>query len=357
MTLRILYVAYPLLPVGAASAGGAEQVLCALERQMRARGHLTTVAACAGSETAGDFFSTGATPTAADALEPREREHTARILQLIADRRRRNQPFDLIHDHSSLFWKHAAEISEPVLLTLHLPRDFYGPQLAGPPPNVFLNCVSCDQQQRFGPLPGMMGVTSNGIALENFPLCRDKGDYLLWMGRICPEKGTHIALEIARRARLPIVIAGQVYPFSWHQQYFDSQIKPLLSSNALFIERPPLDEKIRLLQHARAVLLPSLVDETSSLVAMEAAACGTPVVAFRRGALPEIVEHGVTGFLAANAEGLRAALLRLNAISPNLCRARAETRFSSVRMANDYEQLYRTVLLRHAGKSSQAQVA
>ena len=203
----------------------------------------------------------------------------------------------------------------------------------------------------------MIGVAANGIALEDFPLCRDKSGYLLWMGRICPEKGTHIALEIARRARLPLVLAGQVYPFSWHQQYFESQIKPLLGPAAVFVERPTLDEKIRLLQHASAVLLPSLVDETSSLVAMEAAACGTPVVAFRRGALPEIVEHGVTGFVCDNGEQMRAALLRVSTISPDICRARAEIRFSSTRMADDYELLYRAVLEQHSAQQSQAQVA
>jgi len=186
---------------------------------------------------------------------------------------------------------------------------------------------------------------------------RNKNVYLLWMGRICPEKGTHIAIEVARRAASPLVIAGQVYPFSWHQQYFESRIKPFLGRNVEFCERPSFAMKTKLLQHARALLAPSLIDETSSLVAMEAAACGTPVVAFRRAALPEMVEHGVTGFLADNAEGLRAALLRLNTISPDVCRGHAEARFSAARMADEYDSVYRAVLTQHASRTTHAQVA
>ena len=353
-SLRILYIAYPLLPVSAASAGGAEQVLCTVERAMHARGHRTTVAACAGSKIAGEVISTGAETVSNDALEARAREHTARILQLLAERRRAGEPFDLVHDHSGLFWKHGAEVSEPVLLTLHLPREFYGPQLASAAANVFLNCVSHDQKQRFRDLPRMLEVVANGIELARFPLCREKRDYLLWMGRVCPEKGTHLALEVAGRAGVPLIIAGQVYPFSWHQQYFESEIRPYLGRDVRFIERPPMEEKIRLLQRARALLLPSLVDETNSLVAMEAAACGTPAVAFRRGALPEIVEHGTTGFAVDNIEQMRAALLRLKSISPEVCRSRAESRFTATRMADDYQQLYRAVL---ANRALQAQVA
>jgi glycosyltransferase involved in cell wall biosynthesis len=355
--LRILYIAYPLLPVSSASAGGAEQVLCTLEREMHTRGHRTTVAACEGSEVAGELISTGPPVAANDALESRERLHTALILQLIGERRNSGEPFDLIHDHSGLFWKHAGALRDPVLLTLHLPREFYGPELASAAPNVFLNCVSRDQQQRFAPLPQMLGVVSNGINLARFPLRRQKEDFLLWLGRICPEKGTHLAIAIARRVRRPLVIAGQVYPFTWHRQYFETQVAPHLGANIRFIESPPLDQKVRLLQRARALLLPSLIDETSSLVAMEAAACGTPSIAFRRGALPEVIEHGVTGFVADNAEQMRAALLRLKTISPELCRERAEARFSATRMGDDYDALYRAVLSQHAGQSCQAQVA
>jgi glycosyltransferase involved in cell wall biosynthesis len=110
------------------------------------------------------------------------------------------------------------------------------------------------------------------------------------------------------------------------------------------VEAPGAAKKIQLLSHARALLVPSLADETSSLVAMEAAACGTPVIAFRRGALPEVVRHGVTGFLVDSVEEMAQAVARLEKIQPAICRRHAEQNFSAVRMADDYEQLYSGVL-------------
>ena len=144
----------------------------------------------------------------------------------------------------------------------------------------------------------MLGVVRNGIDVERFPLTTEKTGYLLWLGRICEEKGTHVAIELAQRAKLPIVIAGQVYPFSYHQRYFERQVQPHLGdAGVAFIERPDFREKVQLLRHARALLVTSLIDETSSLVALEAMACGTLVVGFRRGAIPSVVAHGETGLI------------------------------------------------------------
>src|SRR5207248_2725323 len=144
---------------------------------------------------------------------------------------------------------------------------------------------------------------------------------LLWLGRICEEKAPHLALEIAGRAGLPIIIAGQVYPFSYHQQYFDREVAPRLRQvpNATFISVPSFTVKCELLRHAKALLITSLAEETSSLVAMEAAASGTPVIAFRRGALPEIVMDQVTGFVADDVPGAVDAGRRLDAISNAAC--------------------------------------
>src|SRR5262249_33072329 len=137
---------------------------------------------------------------------------------------------------------------------------------------------------------------------------------LLWLGRICEEKAPHLAIEIAERAGLPLTLAGKVYPFSYHQQYFDREIAPRLqpASPVTFVPSPPQDVKLRLLRTARAVLLTSQVEETSSLVAMEAAASGTPVIAFARGALPEIVRDGKTGLLVSDVEEGVQALRRLD---------------------------------------------
>ena len=346
-SLRILYVAYPLLPVTEASAGGAEQMLRVTERQMADRGHWTVVAACHGSQAAGRVLSTGAPPEQPDYLAQRDSEHNSRVLQFLARHQRTQRYFHLIHDMSGTFWPHAAVLSLPVLATLHLPRPFYPQHMfENVSPNVCFSCVSESQMLSFAGLPRLMGVVRNGIELERFPLATGERKHLLWLGRFCQEKGAHLAIQAAKQAGLPLVLAGKVYPFSYHQQYFQREIAPHLNQGlpVRLVEAPSTAEKIQLLSHARALLVPSLADETSSLVAMEAAACGTPVIAFRRGALPEVVRHGVTGFVVDSVEEMAQAGARLGKIQPANCRHHAEQNFSAVRMAEGYEQVYTRVL-------------
>jgi glycosyltransferase involved in cell wall biosynthesis len=168
----------------------------------------------------------------------------------------------------------------------------------------------------------------------------------VWLGRICEEKGTHVALDIAAKAGMPITIAGQVYPLSYHQQYFDREIAPRVqgTSNARLVASPSFEHKRRLLCEAQAVLITSLVDETSSLVAMEAAASGTPVIAFRRGALPEVIEDRVTGFLVQDTNEAVSALQQIHQISAQRCASHAHKNFSSKSMADGYAALYRRLL-------------
>ena len=339
--MRILYVSYPLLPVSPESCGGAEQMLWTLEREMNARGHQTTVAACEGSIVAGRLFDTGYAPDASDRFEQREAEHTMRIIEHLRWRK-----FDLIHDESGHFWRHAARVDVPVLATLHLPRTFYPTEEIGNliSDNVVFNCVSQSQARSFWDVLPRVDVVQNGIAYREFPFAPKKREYLLWMGRICPEKGTHIAIEVARRANMPLVIAGQVYPFRWHEEYYEREVRPHLDGRVWFAETPMLERKLEMLSKARAVLLTSSVEETSSLVAMEAMACGTPVLALRRGAFPEIVADGFSGFVVDSKEEMVEAIGRVSEINPLDCRLRVEREFSAERMADEYEALYERVI-------------
>jgi len=347
--LRVLYVAYPLLTVSDASAGGAEQVLWTLEREMARRGALTTVAASAGSRVCGELFSTGEPCTRNDDFDRRNREHQDRIIEFVELRRREGWAFDLVHDMSGSFWPRAAEVEAPVLATLHLPRHFYPPASFGSvPANVTFNSVSQSQAQTFSWLERKVEVVPNGIALDCFRPNYGQRSGLLWLGRICEEKGPHVALEIAARSSLPITLAGQIYPFSYHQQFFEREVEPLLKQNpkAKWIDTPSRDVTLQLLRNSAALLITSLVDETSSLVAMEAAASGTPVVAIARGALPEVVEDGVTGFIAANLDDATEKLKRVDSISPEDCVRHAQKSFSASAMADGYEQLYAALVSR-----------
>ncbi len=345
--LRILYVAYPLACVSLESAGGAEQMLYVVEREMFLRGHATTVAACMGSQITGDLFPTGRVPCQPDRFAQRNAEHTARVLEFLRCREKSTQPFDLVHDKSGTFWPNAGEVDVPVLATLHLPRGFYSPHMfENIPPNVFFNCVSESQARWFSDLPNDMGVVRNGIRLEQFSPGTIRGDYLLWVGRFCYEKGAHLAIQAAQCAGLPLVLAGQIYPFSHHQEYFEREIAPYLNTPAAsvsYVDSPTADQKRTLLQNARAVLVPSIAEETSSLITMEASASGTPVIAFNRGALPEVVAEGVTGFVGDSVQEMAAKVSAAGLINPAACRRHAELHYSSKRMAAEYERLYAAV--------------
>jgi glycosyltransferase involved in cell wall biosynthesis len=342
---RILFVSYPLLPVSRESAGGAEQVLATVEHEAALAGWRTTIAACEGSLAAGQVYSTGLAGRGRyDGASRFESRHCKRVLELIFIRSAVGTPFDIVHDHSGSFFGQAGSADVPVLATLHLPRPFYpASAFRHLGKNVFFNCVSKAQARTFADLPNMLGVVPNGIPLESFPLLTRKQDFLLWIGRICEEKGTHTALDLAKKTGMKIVVAGQVYPFAYHQNYFDRQIRPRfeqMGPQAKFIDSPSFSQKVDLLQNARAVIVTSTADETSCLVAMEAAACGTPVVGLRRGALSEVIAHNITGFVVSDLVEMASALGALRSIKPRTCREYAHQNFSAARMYAAYQGRY-----------------
>jgi glycosyltransferase involved in cell wall biosynthesis len=163
------------------------------------------------------------------------------------------------------------------------------------------------------------------------------------MGRICPEKGFHFAIDAAERAGVKLVLAGSVFEYAEHRKYFDSMIAPRLNERVRFIGPVGGKRKCDLLAGARCLLIPSLVDETSSLAAMEAMAAGTPVIAWRSGALTEIVADGRTGFLVSSVEEMSDAIARVESIDRKECRREAEERFDAWRMFSRYRSLYESV--------------
>jgi glycosyltransferase involved in cell wall biosynthesis len=169
------------------------------------------------------------------------------------------------------------------------------------------------------------------------------------LGRICPEKGFHRALAAARLADVPLLLAGEVQPFPEHQRYYAERIVPRLDARRRYVGPVAIRRKRRLLSAARCLLVPSAAPETSSLVAMEALACGTPVVAFDVGALPEVVEHGRTGFLVRDVREMADAIARVGELDPGECRAAARERFSVDWMAARYIDTYHRLAQRRAG--------
>jgi glycosyltransferase involved in cell wall biosynthesis len=333
--MTILSVAYPLLPVGPDSGGGAEQILYVLERGLVRRGCRSIVIAAKGSQVSGELIET---PVANGEITEQvrataRREHLCCIQQALS-----RYSIDLIHFHGLDFYEYLPVSGFRQLATLHLPPAWY-------PPNIFdlehvvLNCVS-ESQASAAPSRKKLPVVSNGIDTELYRVSAREKTHLMWLGRICPEKGVHIGLEVARELDIPMVIAGPVHPFHEHELYFRERVQPLLDSQRRYVGPVGLDQKKALFAEAKCVLIPSLVAETSSLVAMESISCGTPVVAFSSGALPEIVEHGVTGFIVDSADEMKDAVTRIDGISPERCHERAELRFSASRMVDDYLKVY-----------------
>jgi glycosyltransferase involved in cell wall biosynthesis len=338
MPLTVLSIGYSLAPVGPDVAGGAEQVLSALDRALVAAGHRSIVIAPQGSDVAGTLVATAPVPVpisdrARQFMRQRQRAAIAEALS--------RWPVDLIHMHGLDFAEHLPEPGIPTLVTLHLPAEFYpSGAISLTRPRIWFNCVSEAQRRTFPPLPNMLPPVSGGVPVEQLRARHAKRNFALALGRICPEKGFHLALDAAGTARVPLLIAGQVFPYPDHQRYFDEQIRPRLRAGARFLGPVGFARKRRLLSAARCVLLPSLVAETGSLVAMEALACGTPVIAFPAGALAEIVEPGVTGFLVAAVREMAEAILAAARIDPEACRAAARARFSLGRMVERYFAVY-----------------
>ena len=335
MNRRLLLVAYPLLPVSEASAGGAEQVLWTLERELAKRGWHTQVAACAGSHVSGELLATGEIPHALDSFEERAKEHTERVVEECA---RKN--FDMILDHSGHFFRHAGRVEQMVLATLHLPRSLYpADAFRNIAANVHFNCVSDSQLREFPELPRRANVVRNGIAVERFRMGGKRANYLLWLGRVCPEKAPHLAIAAAMKAKMPIVVAGHIYPFASHKQYWEREVLPLIDGEQVrWVPLPPFEEKLQLLRQARALLVSSQIAETTSLVALEAMACGTPVIAFNAGALGEVVPKQA-GFIVSGVDEMAVACKLLGEIRSQDCREWVEQHYSGEAMAESYETL------------------
>lgn len=346
MTLTVLSVAFPFATVGPDAVGGAEQVLTALDDALVAGGHRSIVVAAGGSTTAGELVAIDRHDgTLDDAAWRAGHEQVRAAIRSVLERER----VDLVHLHGVDCHRYLPPAGVPALATLHLPPDWYPIEVFRPArPDTWLQCVSESQRARCPASDRLVAVVPNGVPVERLtPLADCDGtpdvadDYAVALGRICPEKGFHLALEAARRAGAPLVLAGRVFEHSEHERYFAREIVPRLDHRRRFIGPVGLRHKRRLLSGARCLLVSSLVDETSSLVAMESLACGTPVVAFRVGALPEIVEHGRTGYLVDHADEMAEAIDAARDLDPAVCRAEATARFSAATMTRAYVALYR----------------
>lgn len=327
--LTVLSVAYPFAPVSPATAGGSEQVLLQIDRALIQAGHTSLVIATADSEVYGELVPI-------PRFEPGDESAHTTMRRTIAQVLSRHR-VDVIHLHGLDFANYIPEGPVPVLGTLHLPPEWYSASVFGDA-RVAIHCVSDAQQQRCPPSSNLLPPIPNGVNADFYKPARRKRNYAVVLARICPEKGLHYAIDAARAAGMPLVVAGQLFHYAAHEEYFRTEIVP---RNPKFIGQAGPERKRRLLAGARCVLVPSTAPETSSLVAMEAQSCGTPVVAFAAGALPSIVKNGETGFVVRDTAGMADAIRKSVHLDPRRCREHAVTNFPASKTTAAYIATYR----------------
>lgn len=251
---------------------------------------------------------------------------------------------DIIHDHTMVGPVYASALTAtPVVTTIHGPLnveliDIYS-RIAGRVPLIAISHA----QLRAHPALPVAGVIHHGVDVDDFPRGEGRGDYCMYLGRMVADKGAHRAVLAAREAGIPILLAGKMREPS-ETAYFESYIEPLLGDGVEYLGEVPYPEKVRLLGDARATLFPIRWNEPFGLVMLESLACGTPVLAFREGAAPEVVADGRTGWLCEDESDMAAKLAAIGRIDRDECRRDVATRFSTERMAREHAELFERVL-------------
>jgi glycosyltransferase involved in cell wall biosynthesis len=344
--LRIGILAPVWFPVPPTGYGGIEWVVSLLADGLADAGHDVTLFASGDSRTRAELSSVFDTaPTEWIGQTYWELRHVAAALLRADD-------FDVLNDHTGMLGLalggavrdvpfvhtvHGTLEGEPGLLMEKVVR------LA---PRVSLISISLNQRRPQPQLPWLANCP-NAIDLSLYPLREERGDYLLFLGRMCPEKGCHRAIAVAQQVGLPLRIAGKRNEPAEHD-YFDRHVVPHLGPRVEYLGEVGHEEKVELLAGARATLFPIEWEEPFGLVPVESMACGTPVIATRRGAVPEVVEDGVGGIIVDETRDMPAALEAAERLDATKIRASVEQRFAPERMVDDYVAAYEAAIAQRA---------
>src|SRR6266850_3094865 len=325
--------------------GGTERIVSYLTEELIKQGNDLTLFASGDSLTKGRLIAPCERSLRLDsACHDRLAYHFLQLEQVFQNA----ASFDVVHFHIDyLHYPFSRRFEAPHVSTLHGRLDLLD---LVPLYREFSDVpvVSISNSQRT-PLPWInwQGTVHHGLPLDLYKFKRSEGSYLAFVGRISPEKRVDRAIEIAKLAKMKLKIAAKVDAID--RCYMDKEIRHLLDDPLVeFIGEIGEKEKAELLGNAYALLFPIDWVEPFGLVMIEAMACGTPVIAFRRGSVPEVIEHGASGFVVDNEPEAIAALKRIGDISRASCRRAFEERFTSRRMAEDYVEAYRSLRRHHA---------
>ena len=333
-------IAPPYFSIPPAGYGGIEVVVADLVDALVDRGHeVTLVGTGCHATRAQRFIATCATGPADQLGEVMpELVHAARADAILA-----RLDADVIHDHTLAGPLTARGRLTPTIVTAHGvvsgDRGEFYRALGG---TVRLVAIS-DAQRATAPDLPWSATVYNAIRAETFPFLADKQEYALFLGRFHPEKAPHLAIDAARASGLPIILAGKCSE-PVEAGYFAAEIKPRIGADVTILGVVGPAAKRRLLARAACLLFPIVWDEPFGLVVIEAMACGTPVVALRRGAVAELVVHGQTGIIVDHPAELADGIAQARRLDPAVCRKHVETGFSVEVMASGYEAVYQRAL-------------
>lgn len=351
-SLRVALVAPPYFEVPPSGYGGVEAVVADLADSLVAQGHHVTLLGAGHSTSRAEFVPLWPEPVPQRLGEPTpEMVHAAaarKALLRLAD----TGELDVVHDHTLAGPLNAAVLRQrgiPTVVTVHGPVDVdmhrYYRDLGA---DVGLVGIS-HRQRELAPDLNWLGVVHNALRPQDWPFRAEKGDYALFLGRFHPQKAPHLALDAAHAAGVPLVLAGKCSE-PIEQEYFDREVRPRLRSSDRLVGVADAVTKRELLAGARCLLFPIQWEEPFGMVMIEAMACGTPVVALRGGAVPEVVTDGVTGLVCDHPDQLPAALAAVTELNPHACRASVVERFSADRMAEGYVAAYRRAVAEQTGR-------
>jgi glycosyltransferase involved in cell wall biosynthesis len=336
--VKIGVIAPPWEPVPPVAYGGTEAVVDTLARGFAAEGHDVVL------------FTTGESTCPVDRRFTRQEADTARMNWSVPEAAHVLAAYDelddcdVVHDHTIVGpLVGALRGRAPVIATVH---GRFDAELSSVYAAISQHAavVAISHTQRADAHGVRIARTiHHGVDPDRFAVGAGDGGYLLFLGRMAPEKGAHRAVEVARRAGLPLLLAGKMHAQDEHE-YFDEHVRPQLGPNASYLGEVDDAEKLRLLRDARALVNPIRWREPFGLVMIEALACGTPVLAFPEGAASEIVVHGTTGYLCTDERDMATAAERVDEIERPACRAAVAGYFSAARMVREHLDLAEAVV-------------
>lgn len=337
--LRIFVTADPELPVPPRLYGGIERVIALLVEGLVARGHAVTLFGHADSNVSADLvaYSGHRSGSAADTM--------MNAAQVAIEAARRHP--DVIHSFGRLaYLLPVMPLPIPKIMSYQRAVTKRSVDLGTRLSRGTLYFTACSRQLMRDVDGPAWQVIYNGVATENFQFepAVSADAPLMFLGRVERIKGAHLAIEVARKAKRRLIIAGNIPAGEEHAAYFKTEIEPHIDGRAIMYAGPVDDAmKSELLSQVQALLMPILWNEPFGIVMAEAFACGTPVIGLSRGSVPEVVSDGVTGFVCRNVEEMVAAVGRLSVIDRRACRDVAERRFSQHAIVDAYEGLYRRI--------------